>query len=274
MKAKFFVMLAGIAMLAACKGANETVADSLMVDTMLIKTADMRLKVKNVQQAAEKVSRLVANNKGMVMHHEMRSEVVDKREIKLSDDSVKKLTVLNVNANMTVRIPSDSMEAFMDSVNHVSTFVDTRTMDIEDRSIEHVTEVLKTQNREESIKVREKIKPTTHKAADSILAIADNIVDRQIANLKIEQAAANSTVTLNLYENNVVRAEVVANEDLGAYNLPLLQRTWLALSRGWFYFAEVMVGLLRLWPFLLAAIAGYFAIVTYRRRKAAKQVTV
>ncbi len=60
MKAKFFVMLAGIAMLAACKGANETIAtDSLIIDTMLVKTADMQLKVKNVQHAAENISKLL-----------------------------------------------------------------------------------------------------------------------------------------------------------------------------------------------------------------------
>jgi hypothetical protein len=274
MKAKLFVMLAGIAMLAACKGSETKMAlDSLMQDTMLVKTADMRLKVKNVEQAAEKVSKLVAAKEGMVMHHNMKSEIVSSREIKLSDDSVKKLTVFNANADMTVRIPSNFIEAFMDSVNHLSTFTDTRSMDIEDRTIDHAAEVLKTENREESIVLRKKIKPT-HKGADSILTIADNIVDRAVSNARTEQAAAYSTVTLNLYENNIVKAEVLPNEDLSAYSLPLLKRITLALSTGWFYFAEFVIGLLHLWPFIIAIGACTFAILAYRKKKAAKQVSV
>jgi hypothetical protein len=274
MKAKLFVMLAGIAMLAACKGSETEMAlDSLMQDTMLVKTADMRFKVKNVEQAAEKVSKLVAAKEGMVMHHNMKSEVVSSREIKLSDDSVKKLTVFNANADMTVRIPSHFIEAFMDSVNHLSTYTDTRSMDIEDRTLDHASEVLKAENREESIVLRKKIKPT-HSSADSILTIADNIVDRTVANARTEQAAAYSTVTLNLYENNVVKAEVLANEDLSAYSLPLLKRVGLALSRGWFYFSELVVGLLHLWPFIIVIAAGTYAVIVFRKKKATKQVSV
>lgn len=273
MKAKFFVMLAGIAMLAACKGANESASDIPIIDTMLVKTADMQFKVKNVQQTAEKISKLVADSNGMVMHHNMRSEIVSNREIKLSDDSLKKLTVFNVSADMTVRVPSNFMEGFMDSVNHLSTYVDTRTMDIEDKSIDYAAEVLKAGNREKSIKLREKIKPT-HQGADSILAIADNVVDREINNMRTEQAANYSTVTLKLYENNIVKAEIIANEDLSAYSLPLLKRVSLALSGGWFYFSELIIGLLNLWPFILLAGAGIYGLLWFRKKKAVKQVSV
>jgi len=275
MKAKLFVMLAGIAMLAACKGSETEIAlDSLMQDTMLVKTADMRLKVKNVQHAAEKISTLVAAKEGMVMHHNMKSEIVSSREIKLSDDSVKKLTVFNASADMTIKIPSRFIEAFMDSVNHLSTYTDTRSMDIEDRTIDHVAEILKTDNREKSVKLREKIKPTTHEGADSILRVEDNIVDRKINNLRTEQAANYSTVTLNLYENNIVKAEILPNEDLSGYSLPLFKRVGLALTTGWSYFTEFAIGLLHLWPFIIAVAAGAFAIITYRKKKAAKQVSV
>ncbi|PJJ79806.1 DUF4349 domain-containing protein [Mucilaginibacter auburnensis] len=272
MKAKLLVMLAGIAMLAACQGYQERASsdiDSLVQDTVLVKTADMRLKVKNLQQAAEKVTKLVANNKGMVMHHDMQAEVLSRREIPLSDDSIKRLTVMNVNADMTVRMPSEKIEAFMDSLNHLSVYVDRRTMDIEDRTLEHVAGILKAENREENVKLRKKIKPS-HTGADSILATADNVVDRKIDTYRMEADAAMSTVKLNIYENNVVQAEVVANEDLSAYSLPLLKRAGMALSTGWFYFTQLIVVLLHIWPFLLSASAVGVAIITYKKRKAAK----
>jgi len=275
MKAKLLVMLAGIAMLAACKGNEETASDIPAIDSpMLVKTAGMQFKVKNVQATAEKISKLVGQKEGMVMHHTMNSEIVSSREIKLSDDSVKKLTVFNTSADMTVKVPSEFIEAFMDSMNHMSTYIDTRNMDIEDRTIDYVAEAMKTDVREKSVKLREKIKPATHEGADSILRVQDNIVDRKINNLRTEQAVNFSTVTLHLYENNVVKAEVLANEDLNAYSLPLFKRVGLALSNGWFYFAEFVIGLLHLWPFLIAIAACTFAILTYRKKKAAKQVSV
>lgn len=273
MKAKLLVMLAGIAMLAACKGSAEKGADinSLMKDTLLVKTADMQLKVNDVQQAAEKITKLVAYKKGMVMHHNMQSEILGTREIKLSDDSVRRLTVFNINADLTVKVPSDFIEVFMDSVNHLSTYVNSRTMDIEDRTAQYAEEVLKTANREESIGLRKKIKPT-HGGADSILAIADNVVDRKIANVRTKEAADYSIVTLKLYENNAVKAEILANEDLTSYNLPLLKRIGMALSNGWFYFTELIIGLLHLWPFIAAVVAGSYVVLVYRKKKSLKQL--
>lgn len=276
MKAKLLVMLAGIAMLGACKGYEEkSIADidSLMQDTVLVKTADMRLKVKNVTKAAEKVSKLVADSKGMVMHHDMQSEILNKREIALSDDSIKRLTVMNVNADMTVRIPSEKVETFMDSLNHLSLNVDHRTLHVEDLTFEHAAGILKAGNREENVKLREKIKPS-HAGADSILAVADNMVDRKVETYRMEANAEMSTVKLNIYANNVVQAEVVANEDLSAYSLPLLKRVGLAFSNGWFYFTQLLVALLNIWPFILSASAVGIAIVMYKKRKGTAKVSV
>ncbi len=276
MKAKLLVMLAGIAMLGACKGYEEkSIADidSLMQDTVLVKTADMRLKVKNVTKAAEKVSKLVADSKGMVMHHDMQSEVLNTREIALSDDSIKRLTVMNVNADMTVRVPSEKVEIFMDSVNHLSVNVDHRTLHIEDLTFEHAAGILKAENREENVQLRKKIKPS-HAGADSILAVADNMVDRKVETYKMEADATMSTIKLNIYANNVVQAEVVANEDLNAYSLPLLKRVGMAFSNGWFYFTQLIVALLNIWPFILSASAVGFAIVWYKKRKTAAKVSI
>ncbi len=274
MKAKLLVMLAGIALLGACKGYDERAVDidSLVKDTVLVKTADMRLKVKNVQQAAEKVSKLVANNNGMVMHHDMRSEILNKREITLSDDSIKRLTLMNVNADMTVRVPSEKLEPFMDSLNHLSVYVDRRTMDIEDRTLEHAAGVLKAENRRENVELRKKIK-LSHKGADSILAVADNMVDRKIDTYRMESDAVMSTVKLNIYENNVVQAEVVANEDLSVYSLPLLKRAGMALSAGWFYFSQLFVALLHIWPFILLASAVGIIVLMNKKRKATARIS-
>jgi hypothetical protein len=268
MKAKLFIMLAGIVLLAACKGRGIASADSTKVEddnVKLVKTADMRLKVKNVQRVAEQISKLVNECGGMVMHHDMQSAIVNKQNILLSTDSVKKLTVFNTTANITLKIPSSFIEPFLDSLNHLSVYVDERKMDIEDRTLDYLSEKLKAQNRQSSVALRNKI-TLTQRGADSILSLKDDIVDKKINNLKTDEAAKFSTLTLNLYQNNAVHAEVVANDDLASYNTSLSTRIGLAFSRGWFFFSELIVGVLHLWAFIVAAAVVYMGIKVYKRK--------
>jgi hypothetical protein len=278
MKAKLLMMLAGIALLAACKNsgkfsAADTVAITPNDSVKIVKTADMRLKVKNVQHVAEQVSKLVEDCGGMVMHHNMQSAIVDKQDILLSNDSIKKLTVYNTSADITIKIPSGIVEPFMDSLNHLSIYIDERKMDIEDRTLNYLAEKLKEQNRETSVALRSKIK-LTQGGADSILMLKDNIVDKKIANLKTDDDVKYSTITLNLYQNNTVHTEVIANDDLNTYNNSLLTRIGMAFSKGWFFFSEMIVGLMHLWAFILATAITWIGIKVYKKKsKIAKPVS-
>ncbi|MFD2145090.1 DUF4349 domain-containing protein [Mucilaginibacter antarcticus] len=267
MKAKILIMLAGIGMLAACKGRGNYSAESAITDSVkLVKTADMRIKVKDVQSVAERISKLTLECGGMVTHNNQQANTISQQDLKLSDDSVKRLTVFNRTADLTLKMPTQFLEPFMDSLNHLGIYVDARKLDIEDRTIDYAETELKAENRKESAKVRSKIK-LTQAGADTLLALKDEFVDKKIANMRTDQAAYFSTLSLNLYENNAVHAEVIVNDDLGAYNTPVSTRIGLALSNGWRVFGDVMVGLLNLWVFILAIGGLWYAVICYRRKR-------
>jgi hypothetical protein len=267
MKAKIFIVLAGIAMLAACKGSSTATTDSVSMDSVkLVKTADMRIKVKDVQTVGEKISKLTTECGGMVMHHSTQANIVNKQDLQLSHDSIKQLTVYNNTAELVIKLPTEFLEPFMDSLNHLGTYVDARKMDIEDHTIDYLATELKAENRHESVKLRSKIK-LTQGGADSILALKDEAVNQKVDNLRTNDAVVYSTLTLNLYQSNTVHAEVVANDDLGAYKTPLTTRMGLALSNGWFYFSDLMVGVINLWVFILAATAIWYAVALYKHKK-------
>lgn len=266
-------LLAGATLLAACKGSgNYTTADSAKADiesadsVKLVKTADMRIKVKDVQRVATQISKLTIEAGGTVMHHTMRSDIIDKRDIPMPNDSVKKLTVYNTTADLTLKIPSEYAEIFMDSLNQLGSFVDQRNLNVEDRTLDFLTQKLKADNRNASVKLRAKIK-LTQRGADSILQLKDDAVDRKVSNLRTVDASKYSTLTLQLYQDSAISKEIVPSNNLSDYNSSLSTRLGMALSNGWGYFSAMVIGLLNLWAFVLTGLLIWSGVVFYRRKR-------
>jgi hypothetical protein len=285
MKIKILPALAvGVLLLGACKGSsskyeainNSSSADSASVDSKaadtstavqakLVKTADMRFKVKNVQQTGEKIAALTLQNNGMVMHHQMESSIQSSHDFRLSDDSVRRVSAFTTNADMTIKIPSEKLLGFMTEVAHMGMYVTYSKMDIEDKSLDFLSSKLKFNSRKELVEQQKKGKVTI-KNPLNVLLLKDDMVDGQIDNLKIDAAVKYSVITLNFYQNNNIVKEVIANDDPGAYELPFANRLAASLANGWYLFTTLFLGVANLWAFILAAI-GLWILVKYYKRK-------
>jgi len=274
MKTKIIMaLLAGTTLFAACSAGSgkydstDTLERQMIDSPKLVKTANMRIKVKSVQTAGESISKLTYLCGGAVIHHNMASKIIDTQRVNLPNDSIKKLTVYNTSADLILKIPATAVEPFMDSLNHLGMFIDGRTMDVEDKTLDYLSAKLKAQNREESVKLRKHIK-LTQRGADSILTLKDDVVDRKIGNLRTNQATEYSTLSLTLYQDNTISKVVVANDDLSTYKTPLSVRVGSALSTGWYYFSGLIVVILHFWVFLLAAGGVWLGVYLYKKKKA------
>jgi hypothetical protein len=287
MKTKIFTALAaGVLLLGACKGGrsgnyeainNSSSADSatldrekmadtsLFVQPKLVKSADMRFKVKNVQQTAEKITALTVKHNGMVMHHQMESSAQGSQDYRISGDSVRRVSAFNTNEDMTIKVPSDKLEDFMYQVAHMGTHVALSKMDIEDKSLDYLSAKLKLKSRKELVDQQKKGKVTI-KNPLNVLLLKDDMVDGQIDNLKIDAAVKFSVINLNFYESNTIIQETIANDDPAAYQLPFGKRLYNSLAYGWFMFTELILALTNLWVFVLAAI-GIWMLFRYYKRK-------
>jgi hypothetical protein len=281
----FTALMAGVLLLGACRGSGgskyeainnssadsatldkEKIADtSLFVQPKLVKSADMRFKVKNVQQTAEKITALTVKNNGMVMHHQMESSAQGSQDYRISDDSIRRVSAFNTNEDMTVKVPSDKLEDFMYQVAHMGTHVTFSKMDIEDKSFDFLSAKLKLNSRKELVDQQKKGKVTI-KNPLNVLLLKDDMVDGQTDNLKIDAAVKFSVITLNFYESNTIIQETIANDDPAAYQLPFGKRLLNSLANGWFMFTELMLALSNLWVFVLAAI-GLWILFKYYKRK-------
>ncbi|MFI5140667.1 MAG: DUF4349 domain-containing protein [Sphingobacteriales bacterium] len=265
-------------MLWACKGKgnagyevvnNGSAADSVRKDSTaanqpkLVKTAGIHFKVKNVQQTAENITAMVSGYGGMTMHHQMGSAAVRNLDIRISDDSVMRVTSFNTSAEMTIKIPSVKLEVFMNQIAHMGIYVNDRNMDITDKSLDYLSAQLKLKNRTELVDQQKQGKIIIKKP-EAVLNLKDDMVDQQIGNRQIDDAVKNSVVTLNFYQSNTINKEIIANDDPSAYNLSFLKRLGMAIENGWEVFVDVVIGIANLWVFILAGLGAWLIFRRYK----------
>jgi len=285
MKTNFLIpLIAGVGLLCACKGKGTagsvdsasaplnkaanvvSKSDTIQNGQKLVKTADMRFKVKNVEQTSERIAALTASFNGTVVHHVISSTTGNSTDIIKSNDSLMRVTVLNTTAEMTVRIPPANMESFMGQVARLGIYINNSRMDITDKSLDYLSTRLKLKNQNELV-AQQKREDSNKKDPDNLLAFKNSMVDQQIGNRKIDDSVKTSTITLSFYESNIVSREIIANDDLSAYRLPFSKRVSIAMENGWGILVDIMVGIANLWFLLPFAIGGWMVVRYYKRKK-------
>jgi hypothetical protein len=242
--------------------ATDTTASAV---TKLVKTADMRFKVKNVQQTSEQIIILTKNFRGIIIHHHVGSSEQRSMDIRKSDDSVVRIAAFNTTADITVRIPSDKLEDFMNQVAHMSIYLNSRRMDISNKSLDYLSARLKLQNRSELISQQKKGRIIIKNPA-SVLLLKDDMVDQQIANRQIDDQVKNSIVTLSFYQSNTIYKQTIPNDDPSAYNLPFFKRLGGAIDNGWIIFEELLLGIANLWVLIISGL-GAWVVIRYCKSK-------
>lgn len=279
MKRKISMMLiAGTVLLAACKNrgkyeADSSAADSAKTDSVagltsgskLVKTAGMGFKVKSVQQTTERVALLTANYKGMVTHHCITSVPGNTHDVKVSDDSVMRVSAFYTTGEMTVKVPAEKLETYLDSVGRLGIYINHSNMDIDDKSLDYLSAQLKLKNRSELVN-KEKKGKVVIKDPGAVLNLKDDLVGEQIGNRKIDDAVKYSVVSLSYYQSNVIVKEMIANDNPSDYSISFFSRLGLAFENGWYVFKEALLLVVNVWAFVLAGIIVWWAIRIYKRK--------
>ncbi len=277
MKAKILMMMLAGALLAACKGSGnyesmDSMADSVstadinLTEPKLVKTAGINFKVKSVQQSSEKITSLTNQYKGMVMSHSVNSNINNTSDKRISEDSVMRISAFYTSAQMTVKVPSIKLDEYLDSVAKLGVYVSTRSMDIEDKSLDYLSAKMKLNSRKDMVDQQKKGKIII-KDPSAVLNLRDDLVDEQIYNRKIDDAVKYSVVNLSFYQSNTIFKEVIANDNPASYNLPFFKRVGLALSDGWNLFKELLIVLINAWALILAGVVLWQAILFYKRKR-------
>jgi hypothetical protein len=226
----------------------------------LVKTASIHFKVKDVEQSTRTVSAMAQQAGGMIFHQTLQSIEGERKELKLSSDSLLVITAYTPHADITARIPSQHLEAFVYSMADLGYYTNSSKIDIDDKSLIYLENGLKQQSR-----VRSLSKPNAGntKAVSTLqtIAINDQVIEQGISNRAIDADVHYSTVNLSLFQNPLVRKETIANYYITDYSLPFSKRVSNSLAAGWEYFLNFILVVCHLWMFI---VSGLFLWISYR----------
>jgi hypothetical protein len=245
---------------------NKEVADT--ATSKIIKTADMRFRVKDVQKTKEQLSQTIKSQGGAVAEFSIESAIQETDKVKLSADSLKEITSYRTEGYLIAKVPSEKLDEFTSTIARMAVFVNSSSMKMDDQSIAYLANKMKAQNRVNASNQIIKIPLKKTGNVETALALNDDYVDKKLDNLSIDARVKYSTITLNFYQDNTVKTMVIANDSLSDYRPAFASRLWINIVNGWAMFMELILALSNLWMLFVLGIAGYFVFKFYRVKRA------
>lgn len=271
------MLLAGIAILAACKGASsryeainntsDTVkfGDDTASQPKLIKAASMDFKVRDVEHTSETIGSLTTKYNGMLLHHNVISNIDQTKDFHLNNDSVMRVSSIRTEADITVKIPAVKLDDFMNEISHLSVYVVSRKLDITDKSLDYLSDQMKLKSRSQII-AQQKNGKISIKDPAAVLYLKDDMIDQQVNNMKIDDAVKYSVVTLHCFQSNHINKEVIVDDNPSSYQVPYVSRFGMALKNGVVVFGEAVLLIVNMWMLIIAGLLIWIGFRYYKRK--------
>ncbi|HRH71204.1 MAG TPA: DUF4349 domain-containing protein [Flavobacteriales bacterium] len=230
-----------------------------------IHTADLRFRTKDAVQSTFAIEVLVARFDGYVASTRLVTEVDHRYTTPISADSLLETTKFTITNRLTIRIPNANLDTTLKSLIRFVDFLDHRTItatDVrlmllgnrlaQDRVSEHkqrLTDAIDEQGR--------KLKETVS-AEERLLDRQEQADDAKLRNLELQDRIAYSTITLDLYQRQDIRREMLPNEqNIERYEPGFFEQAGDALKDGWELLVQFALFLVRSWSVILILGLGY-----------------
>ncbi|MCX2586021.1 DUF4349 domain-containing protein [Pedobacter sp. MR22-3] len=237
-----------------------------VAEPKIIKTADMRFRVKNVQNIKEQLSQTIKAQGGTVAEFSIESIIQETQKVKQSVDSLKEITSYRTEGYLVANVPAEKLDDFTNTVAKMAVFVDNQSLKLDDQSLAYLGNRMKAGNRIEAANQMNKVAGRKSTSVETSLNIKDDYVDKKLQNLSIDNRVKYSTITLQFYQDNTIKTTVVANDDIYDYKPAFGNRLWMGIINGWTIFKELIIGLANIWALILTGVAIFFLIRYFIRK--------
>ncbi|MBL7945495.1 MAG: DUF4349 domain-containing protein [Flavobacteriales bacterium] len=247
-----------------------TYADS---SRRFILAGDLRFRADDVVKTSFAIEALIARHGGFVANTHLSTDITGRYITPISADSSLETTRYTVNNRLTVRVPSANLDTTLKSlIAHVD-FFEHRTLSATDVRIALLRHRLtKRRLAAHTGRLTEAIDEKDGKLKETITA-EDKLIDRQaqadeatLNTLELEDRIAYSTLTLDIYQREAIRRDLIPNEqNIEAYEPGFFSKAGEALHDGWKLLQDLGVELLRAWSLILIGIVVFLLFQRIRR---------
>ena len=239
-----------------------------------VRTADVKFKVKNVAKSTYAIEDATTKFGGFVTYTNLQSNIHNEDRTKVSQDSTLVTTKYKVDNNITIRVPNTKMDTVIKTIAKQIHFLDYRIIKADDVSLQMLSNEL-AQKRSNSSEKR------LANAIDSKGKKLNQIVDAEatldvkkeqndaskLQNLSLQDQVNFSTLTLNIYQDESIKQEMVANEkSINAYRPNIGLQIWDSIKTGWFMLENIVSFIVVLWPFVLIGFLGFIGYKKFLKK--------
>lgn len=240
-KSENIAMFAGDAA-ASPAPARETAQTLVLTERKIIKNGSISFQTKNLAETGEFIVKAVNDMQGYISGDNVYN----------SDD--------RITRNITIRIPAQSFDLLLQRISENAQKLDSKniyTQDVTEEFID-IEARLKTKKELES-RYRQLL--TQAKSVEDILAI-----EKEMGTLRSDIESIEGRLK---FLNNQVNFSTLSVDfyQLTKSTLNFPSKIGHALGEGWRVFLAFLVGLIRLWPFILILVALSFVVIRYRKKK-------
>jgi hypothetical protein len=236
-----------------------------------IRTAELKFKVKSVIKSTYNIEDITAHMGGFVTYTNLSSDINYSDTKSISIDSSVIITHFTVVNSIIIRVPNTKLDTTLKLISKNIDYLDYRIIKADDVALQILSNnlTIRRSNKNEeritrAIDNRGKKLTETTVAEDVLLSKQEQADNARIANLALKDQLNFSTINLNIYQNQTVKYELIANDtDIKNYEQGFGSKILDSLSLGWNILEAVLVFIINLWGLALLALVVFFLYKLY-----------
>ena len=236
----------------------------------IIRTANIKTKVANTEQATYKIERIARQFDGFVTKTDLESRIIGENSTPISSDSVLQIRQYEVSNTLSLRIPTHHLDTFLSEISSVYKFLDYRRVHADDMTADFLSNEMRALVRAHSAQRIENASDNKGKRLDNIveaertaLAMNDAKIDQQIRNMETDYSIQYSLVNMEVYQEAVISQSIKVNPSVLEPSPNFSYRFQEALMRGWSVLMGLVLLIVNLWSIILIALLGMFIYKKY-----------
>lgn len=239
-----------------------------------VRTADVKFKVKNVAKSTYAIEDATTKFGGFVTYTNLQSNIHSEDRTKVSQDSTLVTTKYKVDNNITIRVPNTKMDTVIKTIAKQIHFLDYRIIKADDVSLQMLSNELAQKRSNSSEKRLENAIDSKGKKLNQVVKAEETLDAKKeqndaskLQNLSLQDQVNFSTLTLNIYQDESIKQEMVANEkSINAYRPNIGLQIWDSIKTGWFMLENIISFVVVLWSFMLIGFLGFLGYKKFLKK--------